>query len=446
MSNRQLIVDRLFLVLILCAAGIRLIYSYTVSSIVINADSYGYYSIGKSILHSPSLKTIVNPYRTPLYPVFLSIVVPGTDELASARNSKHTVRGTEVLMGIQAVLGIFGVIAFYMLLLSVQNNRFLAFLGGLFIAFNPQLFMWERSMMTEGIVLSLSAFQMYLIISSLAKPSVRKLIFVFAVGILNFLCRPATLLIPVVATPFLFYAFKKRLGLRYLSIFLCIVYLCIPLIFRIINSKNYSYPGISQVSDIDIYGRILEFNMPIEPGRSVSFFYETAVLAKRAKITHPFKALDTRDPFVYTNRNRIKELAEFNRLVIQANPGKYFYQALTYIPALIADYESVPAQNNALSGAVLHKVNDIFGRTKIAIWIAVLFLPFAGYFWWKKNDIRLLIIIFLGCSISMQLVTTVAIVYYESYGRLSAPLLPMAYVSILLWISVLADYRKKMAN
>lgn len=428
------------LLLLVGAIAIRSLYARLTPSITINADSIGYYSLGKSFLTSPSLETFVNPYRTPLYPIFVATLIPGPETFPTSPYTQQVNQGFDLLMYVQSMLGVISVLVMYALLLHAGTGKILAFMGGLLTATNPQLFLWERTMMTEGISISLFIILLYTMVRALKNPSLCWIVSFYVLGLLGFLLRPANLIVPVIISPFIIRAVWQTQWKRLVTIVLFCLYISVPIAFRTVNTTFHGYPGISQVSDIDVFGRILEFGIPVEAATSVPFFYHVVNATRKTSAeTHPFRVLDSFDPRIYTNRVRMRELGVFNRLVVSSHPLLYLQQAFLYIPRLIGDYEQLPEAPNNAAYRIFRFINDVYGVSKKLFWIVLLLFPFAGIRWMQTRDSRFEILFLLGGSIVLQLVMTVMIVYYEAYGRLTAMLTPAAYISIILWMSTLKE-------
>jgi len=176
----------------------------------IGGDSVVYYNLGKKMIMAPSLSTIVTPYRVPLYPFLVASFVPGPDEFPDGYLAPEIVLGVHHLMVFQSVLGVISVIFVYLLFISCNTGVVLAFFGALFFALNPQIFLWERTMLSEGVVISFFVIFLYACVCVLRKTTWYSLLFFSIFGTICFLTRPANLLIPLTVFPFIIWNNKKR--------------------------------------------------------------------------------------------------------------------------------------------------------------------------------------------------------------------------------------------
>jgi hypothetical protein len=62
------------IILLILSIAVRVAYAHLKPDIVLFADGQGYYRLGQAMIQNPSVQTIINPYRTPIYPLFLATV------------------------------------------------------------------------------------------------------------------------------------------------------------------------------------------------------------------------------------------------------------------------------------------------------------------------------------------------------------------------------------
>jgi hypothetical protein len=59
--------------IVILASAIRILYYFHYPGIWVQADTYGYYNIGKEILTGKFTQFLINDERTPIYPLLLNL-------------------------------------------------------------------------------------------------------------------------------------------------------------------------------------------------------------------------------------------------------------------------------------------------------------------------------------------------------------------------------------
>jgi 4-amino-4-deoxy-L-arabinose transferase-like glycosyltransferase len=188
-------------ILIIAAFGIRILFAYLQPAVLVLPDSRGYYALGQIMFERPSPATIVNPYRTPGYPFFLAAAartVRGNDNTPEAPMS---LRLAQAVTTWQTVISVISLVILFLTLVSVFRNPLAAFLFSLFQGLNPLLFIWEHSMLTEGLAVSLSTIALCLAFFALRRPAPVRLILLTVFCIIIFLIRPAFMIAPLAFFP-----------------------------------------------------------------------------------------------------------------------------------------------------------------------------------------------------------------------------------------------------
>ena len=112
----------------------------------------------------------------------------------------------------------------------------------------------------------------------------------------------------------------------------------VPALYIVGNTVYHEYKGIQHVGDIDVLGRILEFDTPIEAGKAYSYFYESVTDYRNRKGNPmPFEFINTYDDSMYVNTTRMNELQGFTRSVVLGNLPSYVTDAFATIPSAMTD-------------------------------------------------------------------------------------------------------------
>ena len=106
-----------FLKVFFIALIVRLLYSLASPGVFyFNADTQGYYTLGLEMFTHPSLQTVITPYRTPVYPLFLNGVMYLSGSGGTQFGSPAFLRGAQVVALVQMIFGAFAFTVFYSVL------------------------------------------------------------------------------------------------------------------------------------------------------------------------------------------------------------------------------------------------------------------------------------------------------------------------------------------
>jgi len=214
--------------------------------------------------------------------------------------------------------------------------------------------------------------------------------------------------------------------------------LLLPFVFAFLNSGFHGYTGISQINEINLLGRILEFKLPIEAGKQYKTYYD-AVLDYRQKNGEPmpYRFIDIYTPLTYVDTKLMMELQRFDRAVIAANLPSYVVGATSYIPKIFSDDPPLLAiDTNATAG-----VSGFFAflwRIFHGLWqlgyLVFLLWPISIWFYFKTPSAIRMIAVLLGTISVSQLLVIVFFDYYDAgqYARLASVIQPQTYLFLIL--------------
>ncbi|MFC1626905.1 hypothetical protein ACFL1P_01745, partial [Patescibacteria group bacterium] len=209
-----------------------------------------------------------------------------------------------------------------------------------------------------------------------------------------------------------------------------------------LNSTYHGYEGISQVIDIDIIGRILEFNIPVEAGKQYTFFYNSITDYRlRNGDPHPFRFIDTYDSKIYGDSKKMMEMKAFNSTVIKANIPEYVMKAVTFIPRNYLEVHPSLVVNPADRGLLsylFYLIERVYFVTWFVLGLPILFIsPLFAFVYMKKPTKEHAGLALFGGILLYQVLLTTLIVYGVSheYPRLMAPMHTLAYMIVALGIS-----------
>lgn len=425
-------------ILISIAIGIRLLYGIYHPELTVSIDGAQYYGMGNQIVSHPTIKTIINPYRTPLYPLFLSGTVSLSGYHAPAIGSREFTYASQSVIFMQSFFGVLSVCILYFTLLLLSIDVSTAFLISTCMALNIFLFSWERTALTESMALTLVLGSTYILIRTILNPHKMYYIYLFFLFTLGWLLRPNLLIIPLVSLPLLLLAKPKKIFVM-LTILLFVCTIIPPVIFSMVNAKNYGYMGISQVSDIDLLGQVLAFHEPVEAGKSFSFFYTSVVdTHMRHGSTNPFDFISYYDPALYGNGTKMNELQGFVHTVVLANLMTHIQHTITQIPNVFSDIDGnvlvVPNPHNGLT-TFFYGLQTIYRITWLSGYLIFFLWPIVV---WKyiRAPSRMVVVMIVLSTIALSIIATTVFMVSDDagqeYARLVSVIQPLVYLFFIM--------------
>ncbi|OGG11960.1 hypothetical protein A2Z00_04100 [Candidatus Gottesmanbacteria bacterium RBG_13_45_10] len=424
--------------------GIRVLYAIATPQVFYNSDSGGYLGLGKGMYASPSLPTIINPYRTPLYPLFFQgiLMVSGYGE--SVPETPAFFQGASVVAATQSILTIAAFLLLFFALLSLPLPTWMSWCLTLGISSDYHLFTWERTMLTEGLaipwIVALSAAMLF----TLRARKAWWYLVLEGLFILGFLLRPAFLFVPFVVVGVLL-LHRRKAAMVIVGAIMLAIYLLVPLGYAKVNEHYHHYFGIQHVGDIDLLGRILEFRLPVDAATNYPFYYE-AVIDSRKKgmvFPNPFRFLEYYDPYIYMEGSdgavHLNELPGFNKTVILHTIPTYVNHIILSLPKVlteVCDFITIPPDTSAIAS---------FFRVLRGIAIAMQYTFFAVPIFWfvsvyqciRKPSSILAALVFFGALAVIQLLFTASVVYTDvdqQFGRIMAVVRPHMLLFLGLWM------------
>ncbi len=195
----------------------------------------------------------IDPGRTPGYPLLLAVIfgLTGGDHL-------------KAVVAVQVVLMVSAIYLIYLLTFRLTRNRWAALIAGAFLALNTYLMNWEREILSETLALWLLVVAFIVTERYFHSPRPRYLILLTAVLIYSMFNRPFFVFLPALFFIMLFvHALRTgrvRLEWKPLAISAAISYALLGG-FVLGNGLIYHYYGISYISSVNLFGKIIEYRM-----------------------------------------------------------------------------------------------------------------------------------------------------------------------------------------
>ena len=421
------------MLLIICAVTVRVLFVVFNPPTNMLSDSYGYYDIGNNILNHPTLSTVINQYRLPGYPIFLSSIVTLTQGDQSPINNLEA-RWITVP---QNILGIVSCVFLFCMLLTLSIPKSLAFGVSLFQAMNITIFSWEWVVMPEAIAQVILIGMIYILIQLIYSPSKTKYVAFGILGLLGWLVRPNLIIVPIISLIILFPTIrnKRLLWIHFTILILSIIF---PLLYVWGNISFHGYSGISQVNEIDLLGRILEFNLPLEAGKQQKDLYKSiTAYQKTTKMPSPYEYMTKIDPSVDVNLLTTQDLPKFDRTIISHNVVQYVFQAVKSIPTIFSDSDIY------INGTPQNLLYDLFYSLQIiynTVWYGgyLLFIlwPVSVWIYFTKPKRIHIVPVLLGAISICQILIIVLFDFYTKglYGRLASIIQPETFLFLVIFV------------
>ncbi|OGG35923.1 hypothetical protein A2363_01640 [Candidatus Gottesmanbacteria bacterium RIFOXYB1_FULL_47_11] len=426
------------LTIFLLALLVRVLYGIGAPLIVYGPDSTGYYEIGRDIIVRPSTKTLLHPYRTPLYPLFLQGVFYAVGAGGAAEGTAAFDYGIQTVVIIQIILG---AAAFAVFALSLKH-----WIGSpwypaaaAFLLLDVFTFAWERSILTEGIGISILLLTTAVLLSIIRLSTKRKFIGLFVLFTLGFFLRPALLTIPLSSLPILAWYFRKNYVFLVACLLSLAAFIVIPALYTYANRVQYGFTGLQIVGDIDMLGRILETNIPIESGSQYSYFYNNIKDYQSKQLNpHPFRFLEYYDPGIYANMERFNELHAFNQAVMVHNIpllGAYTIQNIPDVLLAVNEFTLVQPNLGRPLTTIVWLLQKFYGSIQfLTLLVPVLWIISVVLF--VKHPTRTNTVLTLIGAIAVgQILLVAGLVYHDigdQYGRVIAIARPHMALFLLL--------------
>ncbi len=421
------------IILLLVSIGIRLLFAIFQPSITLAPDSYQYYDLANAIAKDPSIKAIINPYRAPLYSLIILFSLILTGGVGAAIGSSHFNQSMQFLMALQSLTAIAGILIFYKLLLLYSSfSRRTAFLITILTSINMLLISWERTLLTESFAISWIFFFSYAFVKTLRKPSLSTIMHLSIVSIIGFYLRSAFLFLPFIA----FFLALLRHPRR--TVFVCTfialsLYSAVLVFHSTMNMVNWHYKAINISSEVNLLGKIIIYDLPIESGRSSMFYPILSQYRLDGGVPNPYRFLESYDREIHTKPKVLYELAQFNHQVILANIPTLLGKSLLEIPKSADISVFIKITSQTFLGRIFSLFQKFYSSMQWLSLASIVCLVPSLLSFVKRHKYSSTIVHDLGILAWTHIFLSV-LLGYEDYGRLVAPITPLILVFLIFWI------------
>jgi hypothetical protein len=429
---------------------VRCIYSLAAPEIYSNVDTEGYYGLGMNLFSHPSLQTLITPYRTPVYGVFLNTVLHLAGVGGAAFGSPAFLRGAQFVVAVQMIIGALAFTALCQILAHLLPKR-TSMLFAAVLLLDVFVIGWEHTLMTEGLAISVSLYITAVLLQILLAPTRKKFILLWFLFSFGFLLRPSFIVYPIATLSVVAWYFRKHGRIIFLACVTVAAATMVPLAYARINYDTVHYFGVLFESDIVVLGKILEFNIPIESAKNYPYFYSTVTESRTGNTVIPtgFQLLSWYDPNIWGKAYRFVELQAFNQTVIIHNLPLYIGKAIATIPEIlleVCDFTLVPPASTNLFTRIVWMLQQGYGYAQYAtLAVPFLWIPMCIFFFVKPTRWHAITAL-IGTIAMSQIILTALVVYKDAggqYGRLMSVVRPHLFLFLFLCaVTCIRMYRK----
>lgn len=435
------------IIIVLLAFIVRIAYIHYDPRPILNIDSYGYFSRAVKLRTGNPLLILFSDERVPAYPLFIAAVAHPTELLVQS-TEPIAFRGNQSILFIQMLAGIFTVIFSFSILSLLKVPLYLQLLISSLIATHGALIYWEHTILPETLVTCLLTGYAYLVLRYIKYHHSFIIVLLYLCSILLFLLKPIFIILPFITFLYILISDQKRNNYR--LIFLSLIsYSLFILCYVQGNKLMHGYGGINHAGEINILGRIMQFNLPLDAGTKTPFFVTKLTQYRQLqKEVMPYRFLEWSDEAIYGKIWLLEDLRIFTKNIVRNNIFVYIYLALPdVIPALTT--LDIPNDCYLQQYSVFIRKILYFSQTIRLFHLLLLILfPFYGIIWAltliKKSvyNLRYAQLFFLA-GISMYLTLFAALGSYDSFGRLTTPAIPIMHIVVGVGIKDILSWFKQ---
>lgn len=415
-----------FAAALLIVATVTMVFFYlNQGGAYVGPDTHSYLRVADAIRTRGML---VDPQRTPVYPLFLAVVffIFGDGNLNAAAAA-------------QGVLFVLATLELYALVFLLFRRAWIAFIVGLLMCTNTYLLGFVTTIQTEGFAVWLVVSLALAVVGFLQSLRARDLWVVAVLTGALFLTRPEWIYLPIPLFGYLLSIAarrgRRRELWRHAAGAVLALYLVLGLYVAVNAVKNH-YAGVSYIQNINLFGKVEEYHMQNEAPPQYADITRTV---------NGYLARGNADPYAIIaampayKQNDYARMGAYATAIVRGHPLEYLadsvpvaFEALTYYgtPAIVRSDGFFGQPFSQLKYAYY----DLFQTFRFfplfaLVWVALLL--------WKRTT-RRGITERMGAVVLLALYEFVMIGVggYDSFARFDAVYTPLILVT--MWGTLLA--------
>lgn len=335
------------------------------------------------------------------------------------------------------LVGIVGCILFYRLCRVVALSGTLSYLLTVFFATSMTFVPWERVLLTESLAIFWALFYATIILACMRQLKPIHSLLLAMLSWIGFYIRPSLIIFSGLSLMALLLYQRKLPARKWIVASGCFIFLFLA-IHSYINRSIWGYNGLIMIGDTNLFGKILEYNLPIDSARDHTFFYSRLTEYRgRQGVPNPYRFYDTYDPNISINMGRLAELRSFTLTVLAHNAPQYVYESFIRIPRAITDTSDIiriPRNESNILQNVLTKLQQMAQLVHAVATISLAIFPIALIRFFQKISSSEARASLLGL-VALPYVYAMVLFGYEDWGRLIVEVMPLVLIFTAYWLS-----------
>lgn len=411
------------IIVFVCSTLIRVFYAVHSPLYITTGDSVSYALTAKQIIET---KQLVDPFRTPGYPLLLAAPYVLTNTEFPQEISGVYTSGLYAIRIIQSIFMIASAVAFYLLVLRVGISAPIAALFTIVGTSDYVILLLEHSILTESLSLCLLVLISYCTYCLIRKFSISAIGVLVMLWIGGVFLRPSFIGVPLLSVSIIWMRYRT-MNIALLCALALVVYGGSVSMYSSVNANQNGVKGISRIGDINIWGKLLKMNVS-DTALGNSQIADMARNARRVNATHPFEIF-RQYPQLY-QKKYAGEFHGFVTQVLRASYGAFIWDSFLSIPSVISsptDLQDVTATTGKFD-AFFKALKSFYGLLVYVAYIPLCAAPFALFVSWKKQEVALYGQVFL-LLVGVYHIAVMALLSYNDFGRLMSTARPFLLVA-----------------
>lgn len=434
--------SRLFWVvlIIIFATVLRYMFTLYLPMYQVSGDTVSYFLTGKNIIETGVLS---DPWRTPVYPLLLILPFvlsgkPIPSELPmSVFSSELWV--TRLLQSASAV-GML-VMLFFIIRYLTASDR-IAGLLSLAVSSSFTLMVNEFGMYTE----SFATFWLVSIVGMeillLRKFSAGLFCLFICSCVVGVFLRPFYIFLPFLLLAILWW-YHKSTHVFIWGVYGIIAYVACLVFYTQSNGILHQYYGMSRISDINLIGKIFEYNLPLSTDPNDT---DIRIIVERFQKEHTIKDpwyILIQNPILYQGTYATK-IHQFAVNTIKKSAGIYLYKSLKNIPFAITDTVAIPKNiyRTTIHKGLFDALSALSGLLQLSYVLAIVAVPIYVWDLYKKKTPKGTAMLCLGIICWYQILMSI-FGSYDEYARLLSCMIPISYFVSFVVVNRIANRVKR---
>jgi len=378
-------------------------------------------------------------HRTPLVPVFIAIF--------------KAFLGLKGVVAAQILLGAITIYVIYKILERISQNKALARLAALMLAFDPLVISHQTAIMSETLGLFFLMLFLWLHLQLLSNLTKKRLIITVINDCLLIMSRPIYIILPIgIYMYHLISSWWFKIKLKRRLILVAIAANCLFLIgYQSINYFQHDFFGMTDVSHINLLGKMVEYgyldNFKNEATAPEDVKRIILAYQDNPEDKSPHSLLNKSHPEIHSSRVLMRILQPVNEYFLLNYPVDYVKKTAELIPQVIKAtrgyYKSISYDKFRLIKAGIDKIYNEINELELIALTIWLFVLTQWYLIQKKIIGYQAGILLTGVIYTMVMIS---IFSYGAYARLRMPIEPllnmMIIVPVVYWGLKILKYGK----